>query len=151
MSTQATEHAFETQVEAALGASGWQPAPNAEWDVERALFPARVCTFLEETQPKRWTEMRTLHGGGLERLLIAALVKELDVKGTLQVLRHGFKFYGKSFRLATFKAAHGLNDECTAPGFLDTHLRYAAWRSSYSSRASSGVRYASFSRRQHWL
>ena len=40
---------------------------------------------------------------------------------------------------------------CTAPGFLDTHLRYAAWRSSYSSRASSGVRYASFSRRQHWL
>ena len=41
--------------------------------------------------------------------------------------------------------------QCTAPGFLDTRLRYAAWRSSYSSRASSGVRYASFSRRQHWL
>ena len=43
------------------------------------------------------------------------------------------------------------NRGCTAPGFLDTRLRYAAWRSSYSSRASSGVRYASFSRRQHWL
>ena len=27
---------------------------------------------------------------------------------------------------------------CTAPGFLDTRLRYAAWRSSYCSRASSG-------------
>ena len=40
---------------------------------------------------------------------------------------------------------------CTAPGFLDTRLRYTAWRSSYCSRASSGVRYASFSRRQHWL
>ena len=40
---------------------------------------------------------------------------------------------------------------CTAPGFLDTRLCYAAWRSSYCSRASSGVRYASFSRRQHWL
>ena len=40
---------------------------------------------------------------------------------------------------------------CTAPGFLDTRLRYAAWRSSYCSRASSGVRYDSFSRRQHWL
>ena len=44
-----------------------------------------------------------------------------------------------------------LKPTCTAPGFLDTRLRYAAWRSSYSSRASSGVRYASFSRRQHWL
>ena len=29
--------------------------------------------------------------------------------------------------------------KCTAPGFLDTHLCYAAWRSSYSSRASIGV------------
>ena len=29
--------------------------------------------------------------------------------------------------------------ECTAPGSLDTHLCYAAWRSSYSSRASIGV------------
>ncbi len=29
---------------------------------------------------------------------------------------------------------------CTAPGFLDTSLGYAAWRSSYSSRASRGVR-----------
>ena len=28
---------------------------------------------------------------------------------------------------------------CTAPGSLDTHLSYAAWRSSYSSRASIGV------------
>ena len=28
---------------------------------------------------------------------------------------------------------------CTAPGSLDTHLCYAAWRSTYSSRASIGV------------
>ena len=28
---------------------------------------------------------------------------------------------------------------CTAPGSLDTHLCYAAWRSTYSSRASLGV------------
>ena len=29
--------------------------------------------------------------------------------------------------------------DCTAPGSLDTRLRYAAWRSSCSSRASIGV------------
>ena len=29
--------------------------------------------------------------------------------------------------------------KCTAPGSLDTRLRYAAWRSSCSSRASIGV------------
>ena len=60
-----------------------------------------------------------------------------------------------ALRLATTYAVSFTNrreeTECTAPGFLDTRLRYAAWRSSYCSRASSGVRYASFSRRQHWL
>jgi type I restriction enzyme R subunit len=30
------------------------------------------------------------------------------------VLRHGFKFYGKTFRLAYFKPAHGLNEEVQA-------------------------------------
>ena len=112
MSTQTHEQAFETQVwETLLSASGWQSGTNAEWDVERALFPPQVCAFLEATQPRLWAKMRTLHGDGLEKLLIAALVKELDLKGTLHVLRHGFKFYGKAFRLATFKPAHGLNDE----------------------------------------
>src|SRR5205823_1590945 len=40
------------------------------------------------------------HGAGLEKLLIETLAKELDLKGSLHVLRHGFKFYGKTFRVA---------------------------------------------------
>lgn len=109
---QTTEKAFETYVEEILlSRAGWHAGTNAEWDVERALFPARVFAFLQETQPKLWQEMQALHGTGLESLLINTLAKELDGKGTLHVLRHGFKFYGKSFRLATFKPAHGLNDE----------------------------------------
>ena len=115
MSDQTNERAFETYVaEMLLGASGWHSGTNAEWDVERALFPAQVCSFLESTQPRLWAGMRTLHGDGLEHLLLTALVKELDLKGALHVLRHGFKFYGKTFLLATFKPAHGLNDEVLA-------------------------------------
>ena len=115
MSDQTNEHAFETHVEKTLlDAGGWQSGTNTEWDVERALFPAQVCTFLEATQTRLWSDMRTLHGDGLEKLLLAALVKELALKGTLHVLRHGFKFYGKTFRLATFKPAHALNDEVLA-------------------------------------
>ena len=78
-----------------------------------ALFPARIFAFLQDTQANLWEEMRGLHGAGLEPMLIAALVKELDIKGTLHVLRHGFKFYGKTFRLAYFKSAHGLNWEAS--------------------------------------
>jgi len=109
---QTTEKAFETYVEEILlSRAGWYPGTNAEWDVERALFPARIFAFLQESQPKLWQEMQALHGSGLESLLINTLAKELDLKGTLHVLRHGFKFYGKTFRLAYFKPAHGLNEE----------------------------------------
>jgi type I restriction enzyme R subunit len=109
---QTNEHAFETHVEEILlGQSGWKRGDVAEWDKERALFPAHIFAFLQDTQENLWKEMRGLHGTGLEPMLIAALVKELDIKGTLYVLRHGFKFYGKMFRLAYFKPAHGLNYE----------------------------------------
>ena len=108
--SQTTEKAFETYVEEILlTKGGWKSGTNSEWDKERALFPARVFAFLQETQSKLWKEMRDLHGTDLEPMLIAALVKELDLKGTLHILRHGFKFYGKTFCLAYFKPAHGLN------------------------------------------
>jgi len=108
--SQTDEKAFESYVETILlDQAGWKQGGTPEWDVDRALFPARIYAFLQDTQPKLWEEMRKLHGAGLESLLINTLVKELDSKGALYVLRHGFKFYGKTFRLAYFKPAHGLN------------------------------------------
>ncbi|MFI5397518.1 MAG: type I restriction endonuclease subunit R [Candidatus Binatia bacterium] len=109
---QTDERAFETYVAEILSnRSGWQAGSVAEWDVERALFPTHIFAFLQETQQKLWSEMQALHGAALESLLLNTLGKELDLKGLLHVLRHGFKFYGKTFRLAYFKPAHGLNEE----------------------------------------
>lgn len=112
MNSRTDEYTFETHVEETLlGPSGWKPGSKADWDVEQALFPVQVCSFFEVTELELWSEMRALHGEGFERLVLAALAKELASKGTLHVLRHGFKFYGRTFRLATFKPAHGLNEE----------------------------------------
>ena len=110
--SQTSEYAFESQVETILHQhSGWLRGSCAEWDEERALFPARIFAFLQATQPRLWTDMQALHGAGLEPLLLNTLAKELELKGTLHILRHGFKFYGKTFRMAFFKPAHGLNEE----------------------------------------
>jgi type I restriction enzyme R subunit len=110
--TQTNEQAFESYVETILlDQAGWRAGDVAEWDLDRALFPARIFAFLRETQPALWAQMETLHGAGLESLLLNTLVKELDLKGTLHILRRGFKFYGKTFRLAYFQPAHGLNYE----------------------------------------
>jgi type I restriction enzyme R subunit len=113
--SQTSEFAFESHVETILhDHSGWQPGSTAEWDHERALFPAGVIAFLQDSQSKLWAQMHALHGAGLEPLILNTLVKELELKGMLHVLRHGFKFYGKTFRMAYFKPAHGLNDEVLA-------------------------------------
>jgi type I restriction enzyme R subunit len=112
MSGQTNEHAFETYAEEILlKGGGWKSGSLAEWDKERAVFPAQIFAFLQDTQPKLWDEMRAQHSSGLEALLLNTLVKELGSKSSLHVLRHGFKFYGKTFRLAYFKPAHGANFE----------------------------------------
>ena len=114
MSTHTDEFAFETTVESMLLAGGWQAGDRQEWDVDRALFPARALAFIRDTQPELWAEMSALHGANLESTLIETLVKELDNKGSLYVLRHGFRFFGKTFRLAYFKPSHGLNPDALA-------------------------------------
>ena len=111
MNSRTHERAFESTVESMLMAGSWRLGNLAEWDVERALFPARAIAFMRATQPEPWDAMAGLHGDNLERLIVDALVRELDLKGTLDVLRHGFKFYGQTFRLAYFKPAHGLNPD----------------------------------------
>ncbi len=115
MSDQTTEHAFESYVEQMLLRDGdWTAGSTAEWDVDRAVFPNHIVAFIQATQPKLWESMRALHADALEEKIVAALVGELDVKGTLHVLRHGFKFFGKTFRMAWFRPAHGLNEDVLA-------------------------------------
>jgi len=111
---QTTEKAFESYVEQMLLAKGWQAGSVKEWDKELALFPSQIFEFIAATQTPLWDSMHEQHGANLQALLIKELVKELAIKGSLHVLRHGFKFYGKTFRLAYFKPAHGLNAEVLA-------------------------------------
>ena len=114
MTTQTTERAFESAVESMLLHGGWSQADLAQWDVERALFPEPAIACIRETQPDEWARMAALHGDNLEPLLVDQITRELDHKGSLHVLRHGFKFYGRRFHLAFFAPAHGLNPDALA-------------------------------------
>ena len=51
----------------------------------------------------------------------------------------GINWSAASIELGKLPSKGEVQDSCTAPGFLDTRLRYAAGRSSYASRASIGV------------
>jgi len=106
-----TEKALEDVVEAALLERGWLKGDPAAYDRERALDPTHLFAFLEEAQPELWSELRSQHGAKLEPLFLDTLEKFLDTRGTLDVLRHGIKFYGRKIDLAYFRPATSHNPE----------------------------------------
>ncbi|HUN09098.1 MAG TPA: DEAD/DEAH box helicase family protein [Aggregatilineales bacterium] len=105
-----SEAAFETVIEEHLLANGYVHV-TPPFDTERAIFPNEVLQFIQQTQPKDWAKLEALHGGKTGQQIINDLCKWMDTYGALHTLRHGFKCYGRTLRVAFFKAAHGLNPE----------------------------------------
>lgn len=106
-----TETAFEQVIEAHLLAHGYTSLSPKKFDCDRAIFPDPAIRFIQQTQPKEWERLEKLHGDNTATQILTDLCKWLDTYGSLQVLRHGFKCYGRTLRIATFKAAHNLNPE----------------------------------------
>lgn len=109
-----TETAFETAIEEHLVTHGYRVVSAAGFDRERSLFPEEVVAFFRESQPMVWAKLEALLGDGVERQVLADLTRWLDTHGALATLRHGFKCYGRTLRLAFFKPAHGLNPDLEA-------------------------------------
>ena len=106
-----SEGAFETVIEATMLANGAVPEAAAGFDRDRAIFPETVLEFIRSTQPKEWKALEALHGDKTGAQILTDLTKWMDREGSLATLRHGFKCYGKTLRVAFFKAAHALNPE----------------------------------------
>jgi len=115
-----SESAFETVIEQHLLGNGYVSVSRDGFDRERAIFPDEVLAFIRETQPDEWKKLEALHGAKTGEQVLADLCKWMDMNGSLATLRHGFKCYGRTLRVAFFKAAHELNPELEA--------RYAANR-----------------------
>ena len=109
-----SEGAFETVIEAHLLARGYVPVAREGFDRERAIFPDTVLAFIRETQPVDWARLEALHGEKTGEQVLTDLCKWMDANGSLATLRHGFKCYGRTLRVAFFKAAHELNPELEA-------------------------------------
>jgi len=116
-----TETDFERAIEHGLLASGgYAKGDPRRFDAAIALFPDEVIAFIRSSQPGRWDQLEGMLKDRTAGTVIDSLTKELTSKGALGVLRHGFKCYGKTLRLAYFKPNSGMNPEAAA--------RYAANR-----------------------
>ena len=110
-----TEAAFESAIERGLVTDDrYQQRPPASFDPATALFPDDVIGFIRDSQPRRWAQLEAMLKDRTADTVLDSLTKELASKGTLGVLRHGFKCYGKELRLAWFQPNSGMNPESAA-------------------------------------
>lgn len=91
-----------------------QGQAQGRYDKARAMDPTLVLHFIQTTQPRQWSRLQAIHGAATGEVVLEHLVKELDTKGMLKVLRQGFKCYGSTLRVALFAPANGLNPQTLA-------------------------------------
>ena len=106
------ENAFETEIAEWLTEhGGYTTGAVDHFDPELGLDTAELWEFIGATQADEWHRLRMLHGGSADdaqRAFKDRLAKELDARGTVDVLRRGVVDHGVTIRLAYFRPAHGL-------------------------------------------
>lgn len=109
-----SEKAFETAIENHLiTQAGYISGSRDAFDLERCIDTTILLPFIKETQPREWEYLYNIQKDRAEETLLDDLCKALNSEheGCLKVLRHGFKCFGKLFRIAYFAPASGLNPE----------------------------------------
>jgi type I restriction enzyme R subunit len=112
------EISFEDEICDHLAGAGWLYAEGdaALYDRARALFPPDLIAWVQATQPRDWEALVKNHGPAAEAILLDRIRKQLDDRGTLEVMRHGVELIGlrRPLVLAQFKPAMGMNPDIVA-------------------------------------
>ncbi|MCG8994148.1 DEAD/DEAH box helicase family protein [Laribacter hongkongensis] len=120
------EHHFEAEICAHLAAHGWAYAEGdaALFDRDSGLFQPDLLAWVEATQPDSYQRLAKTHGAQLPRVLGERVRKNLNERGTLDVLRRGVEMLGlrEPLRLAQFKPALAMN-EATLAAYAANRLR----------------------------
>lgn len=130
------ERVFQNDIMAALESQGWLIGKALEYDKVNAVYPEDLIGYFQTAYPERWDKFCKNNPQNPEQVLIKATTRELEKRGTLEVLRHGFKLPGVKVDLCSFRPDHGMNP--------DALKRYSANRLrvveevSYSPHAREG-------------
>jgi type I restriction enzyme R subunit len=107
-----SEKNFEASIEAhLLNVNGYERRTSADYDPELCLIPDDVIRFVQSTQPTEWAKLKQQYGESARTKFLYRLCEQIDKRGTLDVLRKGFKDVGARFQLVFFRPASGLNEE----------------------------------------
>jgi type I restriction enzyme R subunit len=107
-----TELTFERAIEESLLENGgYTKGFSEDFDAQTGLFPKYIINFLKESQPTLWSKIDNIHKDEVDKKVIQRLIKEIDLRGVLDVIRNGFTDYGVKFQMAYFKPESTLNPD----------------------------------------
>ena len=109
------EKRFEDDITASfLSPEGGYTHNDDVYDTALGLFPDTLIRFIQKTQPNEWRRFELQNSGDTTRKFCLSFNNACDTYGLLDVLRHGFKHRGISFRACYFKPESGLNQTAAA-------------------------------------
>lgn len=110
-----TEKRFESDIEAFfVSPEGGYTKTTDKYDPKLGLYPGTLINFIERTQPKEWARFKNMNAVDPVKKFCLAFNNACDTFGILDVLRHGFKHRGVSFRVCYFMPESSLNERDAA-------------------------------------
>lgn len=105
-----TEKRFEEDITASfLSPAGGYTHNDDMYVPDLGLFPDTLVRFVQKTQPKEWKRFELQNSGDVARKFCLSFNSACDTYGLLEVLRHGFKHRGITFRVCYFRPESKLN------------------------------------------
>ena len=127
-----SEKTFEAAiVESLIENGGYYQGNSEQYFPKLGMFKYEILSFLQNSQPERWEKLVAIHGADdVGDRIIQRIYKEMDLRGSLDVIRNGFSDYGVRFKLAFFQPETGLNPETE---FLYNKNQFKVYRQVYYS------------------
>ena len=97
--TDTSEKAFQNDIIAHLVSTGYTKRGTLNFNKSACLDPELVLKFIQDTQEKMWKKFERVYGIDAEKKFFFRLVNDIEKKGTINVLRYGFKDVGCQFNL----------------------------------------------------
>jgi type I restriction enzyme R subunit len=99
MSTNTSEKDFQNHIVNHLLSTGYVKREPSNYVKAVCLDPELTLKFILNTQLKEWKKFQNIYKDDAEKKFLTRLVKEIGRKGTINILRNGFKDVGCYFKL----------------------------------------------------
>lgn len=133
----AKESTFESAIIEHLTNNGWYEGKADDYSKEFSLNKNAVLTFVKDSQPKEWEQLKSFYKEETDNKFIQRIEKELELRGMLDVIRHGITDSGIKFMLAYFKPDSMLNPDTLKQYSLNKH--YVTRQVYFSTRNNKSI------------